>query len=107
MHSAAALRTLIKVQVAFLAVAIASPVSAAISEPEIKAVLLFHLTQYVTWPAEETRAPFKIGVLGDDPIAEHLTAATRGETVGGREILVMKSTRLTDLLDCEIIYVSP
>src|SRR3954465_7552466 len=58
---------------------------------QIKAVFLWRLAQFVTWPTqafEDDSTPFVIGVLGQDPFGEALDLAVRGETVRGRNVLV-------------------
>jgi hypothetical protein len=82
--------------------------AAPASEAEIKAVLLFHLTQFVTWPTSSvTSATFDIGVLGPDPFGPVLDAVVSGEKVNGKPIRILRSTRAQDLRNCPLVYVSP
>ena len=78
------------------------------SEAELKSVLLFHLTQFVTWPAgASNRSEFIIGILGPDPLGPALDAVIKSEQAGGRPIRVVRSNRLRELSEADLIYVSP
>jgi hypothetical protein len=102
-QSAAALAGLI-----FLG-ALRCPAASPPSDAELKAVLLFNLTQYVTWPASSTNqsSEFLIGILGPDPLGPALEQVVQGETVGGRPIRVVRRSRARELVDCALVYVSP
>lgn len=79
------------------------------SDAELKSVLLFHLTQFIAWPASATNgsSEFVIGILGPDPLGPALDAVVKGETVGGRPIRVIRRNRARDLSGCALLYVSP
>jgi hypothetical protein len=82
--------------------------AAPATEAEIKAVLLFHLTQFVTWPTSRvSNATFDIGILGPDPFGPALDAVTSGEKVNGKPIRIIRSNRARDLADCPLVYLSP
>lgn len=86
-----------------------APVHAQPREYQIKAVFLFNFLQFVEWPDEVfagAKAPLRIGVLGDDPFGPALEAAVRGETVGGRPLVVVRSHRSEDLLGCHLVFIS-
>jgi hypothetical protein len=78
----------------------------AVPEAELKSVLLFHLSQFVSWPPPGESQPFKIGVLGPDELGEDLDQAVRGEQIHGRSIAVVRSAQAADLVDCQIVFVS-
>jgi hypothetical protein len=85
-----------------------APAAAPAGETELKAVLLFHITQFVTWPAASNQQPeFIIGVLGSDALATALDEVVKGETVNNRPIRVMRSDDPARLRDCDLLYVSP
>jgi hypothetical protein len=91
-------------------IVIASPARAAApaTEAELKAVLLFHLTQFVTWPsASSNQSEFVIGILGPDPFGPALDAVIKGENVKGRPIRVIRSNNVRALSGCSLIYLSP
>jgi hypothetical protein len=89
---------------------VACPARAAApaSETELKAVLLFHITQFVTWPSNASpQSDFTIGVLGSDALEAALKSVVEGETVDKHPIRVIKSNNPADLRDCDLLYVSP
>jgi YfiR/HmsC-like len=90
----------------FLSVAV--PGWAATSDSNIKAVFLFHFTQFVEWPQSafsSPNAPFVIGILGADPLEPALAGIVRGEFVSQHPITVRDVRSDDDLLGCQILYV--
>jgi hypothetical protein len=87
-------------------VARAAPVA---SELEVKAAYIFHFVQFVEWPPgtfADPRAPFVIGVYGDEAMGGALTAMVRGETLGGHPLAVRQLDDEGDTPRCQIVYVS-
>ena len=67
--------------------------SASPREYQIKAAFLFNFAQFVEWPPAtlaNPRASVVVGVLGEDPFDSHLEDTVRGETVGGRPLVVVR-----------------
>lgn len=87
----------------------ADPAARVTTEAELKAVLLFHLTQYVSWSHESTNAPeaFILGICGPDPFGNALDDVVRNEKVGGKPIHVVRRQNFRDLTNCALVYVSP
>jgi hypothetical protein len=78
-------------------------------EYQIKAVFLFNFAQFVEWPPgafRDPRAPFVIGVLGEDPFGTYLDEAVRGEKIGERPLVVRRYRRGEDIADCNILFIS-
>lgn len=75
-------------------------------ESEVKAVLLFHLTQFVTWPSI-SGSEFVIGILGPDPFGSALDAVVKGEKAANLPIRVKRVSRAQDLAGAQLVYVSP
>ncbi len=85
------------------------PLTAEAPEYKIKAVFLFYFTQFVEWPPEvfsDPQTSFVIGILGDDPFGSDLEAAVRGEKVNGHPILIRRFSRVEDVDQCQILFVS-
>jgi hypothetical protein len=86
------------------------PAQSGISkEYQIKAVFLFNFAQFVQWPETnftDTNAPFRIGVLGDDPFDGFLDETVRGENVNGHPLMVQRYRHPGDVKDCQILFVS-
>jgi len=96
---------------ALLALAGGSTVRAAptVTEAQVRAAFIFHFTQFVDWPPKafaEPGAPFVIGVFGDKPIDEALTALIRGERFGTHPFEVRRLRRAAEASSCQIVYVS-
>jgi YfiR/HmsC-like len=79
------------------------------SEYQVKAVFLFNFAQFVEWPPSAFAgpdAPFVIGVLGRDPFGPDLDAVAHGETVGRHPLLVERYRDISELHNCNILFIS-
>jgi hypothetical protein len=78
------------------------------SEYQIKAVFLFHFTQFVEWPTASTpnQGPFVIGVLGEDPFGTFLDETVKNERAGGRELSIRRYRSAADIGDCQMLFIS-
>ncbi len=77
-------------------------------EYDLKATFLYHLAQFVEWPAaafptEET--PIVIGVLGVDPFGKVLDEIVRDEVVRSRKLRVQRYHSLEEIQDCHILFI--
>jgi YfiR/HmsC-like len=82
---------------------------AATSDTAIKAVFLFHFTQFVEWPQgafASANAPFVIGILGADPLEPILAGVVQGEAVGQHPIVVRDLRNEDEASKCQIVYVT-
>jgi hypothetical protein len=80
-------------------------------EYQVKAVFLYQLTNFVSWPDEVfdgPNTPFKIGILGEDPFGVFLDKAIQGESVDGRQIVVERFADVENLNSraCQILFIS-
>ena len=77
-------------------------------ENQIKAVLLFRLSQFVEWPTNRfntPESPVVIGVLGKNPFGDALGVAVRGETAQNRPIEIRPLRRDADSRACHILFI--
>lgn len=92
--------------------AIPAPVSAQTPAPreyQIKAVFIFNFIQFVIWPPESFESPdspIRIGILGQDPFGGALDEAVRGETIRNHPLIIKRSDRADDLLDCHLVFIA-
>jgi hypothetical protein len=83
------------------------PTAPVPTEYEVKAAFLYNFARFVEWPAEASRPePFVIAVLGRDPFGSVLDETVAGKTVGGRPIQVRRATRVDEVRDAQIVFVS-
>lgn len=81
---------------------------AAAREYQVKAVFLFNFAQFVEWPPSafpDERSPLVIGVLGDDPFGPFLDEVVRGESVGGRSLVIQRYRRPEEIGTCHILFI--
>lgn len=81
---------------------------AAATDLDLKAVFLFHFTQFVQWPESafsSPDAPFVIGVVGRSPFGTLLESVVRGESVGHRKLEVRVVSDPGAVRNCQILYV--
>ena len=93
-----------------LLVLLATPLQAAAqpSEYELKAIFVYKLATYISWPpsAADARRPFVIAILGRDPFGRIIDDVVRGENVNGRRVLVKRVSRAEEALECDVLFVS-
>ena len=79
-------------------------------EYQIKAVFLYNLTNFITWPEKSfsgSKSEFNITILGNDPFGELLENAVKGELVQDSHPIVIKRIFLVeDLEPCHILFIS-
>ncbi len=101
-------RLLVYVALSIAVVARCVALAGPVSEYQVKAVFLFNFSQFVSWPPAAFRsadAPLVIGVLGDDPFGGQLDAVVAGERVGGRSLLVRRYRDVSEIKDCQILFI--
>lgn len=77
-------------------------------EYQVKAVLLYNLTQFVEWPAaafDSVDSPFVVCVLGFDPFGSALEEAVRGERSNNRSIIIRHINRVEEAQDAQVVFV--
>lgn len=95
---------------AALCLALAPAFGQQVAAPEvrIKAAFLYKFCDFIEWPPEsigEPGAPITIGVLGADALADELTRAVAGRTVGNRPVQVRKLRRGAPLVGLQVLFV--
>lgn len=92
----------------FLAKSVASPTDfLPVHEYELKAVFLYSLGHFITWPAGSiNNGYFLICVLGKDPFQGSLELATSGKQLQGQPIKLRYLKRVEEGLDCQTMFIS-
>ncbi|HVR99808.1 MAG TPA: YfiR family protein [Thermoanaerobaculia bacterium] len=96
---------------ALLVLAAAAPAGLRAQTPEeleyqVKAAFLYNFTKFVEWPAEafaNERSPIVLCVAGEDRLGRSLEALVRGETVGGRSLVVDRAAG--NYRACHLLFV--
>jgi hypothetical protein len=93
----------------FILATLTGAANAQSKEYQIKAAFLYNFAQFINWPSDafaNTNAPFYIGILGDDPFDGSLDETIQDENINGHKIVAVRSQRIEDLKNCQIIFVS-
>ncbi len=78
-----------------------------VHEYELKAVFLYSLGHFISWPpASINNGYFLICVLGQDPFQTSLELATVGKQLQGQPVKLRYLKRVEEGLDCQIIFIS-
>jgi hypothetical protein len=81
----------------------------AVGEYELKAAILYNLTNFVEWPASaypDSIAPTILCVLGRDPFGGLLTNSIPQEGGKGRPVVVRRVQPGKEIRDCHVLYIS-
>ena len=81
----------------------------AVGEYELKAAILYNLTNFVEWPASaypDSSAPTVLCVLGRDPFGGALTSSIPKEGGKSRPVVVRRVQPGKDIRDCHVLYIS-
>ena len=79
------------------------------SEYQVKAAYLFNFGQFVEWPAQSypsANAPFVICIVGRDPFGKTLDDVVRGESLGGRQLVVRRFKDADEVDACHILFIA-
>ncbi|QOX78966.1 YfiR family protein [Trichlorobacter lovleyi] len=77
-------------------------------ETKIKTAYIYNFTKFIDWPADEgksTSEPFRICLIGSDPIRTTLGELTNREAKG-RPIRVVRIKEPSGLSSCHLLYIS-
>jgi hypothetical protein len=83
--------------------------STRVPEYQVKATFLFQFAQFVDWPEETLptpQTPISICTLGQDRFGDSLNDTVRGEKVAEHPLVVRRHTRVEDITNCHLIFVS-
>jgi hypothetical protein len=81
----------------------------AVGEYELKAAILYNLTNFVEWPASaypDSTAPTIVCVLGRDPFGGALTNSIPKEGGKSRPVVVRRVQPGNEIRDCHVLYIS-
>ena len=81
----------------------------AFKEYDLKAAFVYHLAQFVEWPAEAFPAaetPLVIGVLGQDPFGKALDEIVQNEVVKNRKLVVQRYRQADEIRICHVLFIS-
>ena len=80
--------------------------SAQLSESQARAVFVFNIIRYVTWPKEvyNSENTLDVGILSKST-GDTSWNILKGKTVQGRQLVIRKSSDIDDLRSCQIIYI--
>jgi hypothetical protein len=83
--------------------------TAASRESRIKAAYMYQFGRYIEWPVKrfaDSKAPFVIGVVGDDRITADLDEIAKTKKIQGRLIRVQRFATPADVQACHILLLS-
>ena len=87
---------------------VAGTVTAAGSEERVKAAYLFRVLNYVEFPphsGERAAAPYVVGVLEDEIVADDLAQQVAGKQVNGREVSVRRLAEGSALGGLDVLFI--
>jgi len=79
------------------------------TEYQIKAAFIFNFARFVEWPPQAfngSKAPFVIGILGENPFHDDLEQTVRDKTIDDHPMVVKEFRSPTDATNCHILFIS-
>lgn len=79
------------------------------SEYRFKAVFLYRLVRWVTWPTSnlsKTSKTLTIGIVGKDPFGREIDALTKLKRIKGRQIVIKRFPKVVDIKKTQVLFVS-
>ncbi|MGI4830581.1 MAG: YfiR family protein [Janthinobacterium lividum] len=101
-------RPLLLLTVAVFGLVSADAQTTAVSEDDLRAAMVQHLTSFVDWPPaklDATHLQFTVCLLGADPIRSALEAAFRNHTVSSKPVVVQRLSTTDKVDGCHVLYV--
>ncbi len=77
-------------------------------EYDIKAAYLYNFAKFVEWPSEvfdDASSPLILCILGKEPFNDSLDTI-KGKTIRERELVIKRFTRVEDINECHILFIS-
>lgn len=74
----------------------------------LKAAFLYNFAKFVEWPADSFKnesAPIHLVILGPDPFGSALETI-REKSVKGRKLVIKRISRIENLEDCHLLFIS-
>jgi len=94
-----------------LTIVMPSVVHAGVSgadEYQVKAAFLFNFAKFIEWPDSAFKTPdepISICVLGKNPFVSALEGVVRGNSIGGRNLVVREVSNAQQANSCHILFV--
>lgn len=79
-------------------------------EHQIKAAYLYNFARYIQWPKDtfaNKKAPFIIGVVGNDPILKDLKKVAKTRKIDNHPIEIKQFNIAKEVTPCQILFFSP
>ncbi|MHB8207700.1 YfiR family protein [Mucilaginibacter sp.] len=73
---------------------------------KVHANIIYRFTKYIEWPGNKRVGDFVIGIVGDSPLYEELSALIVGKTVGDQRIVIKKFAAGAAAYNCSILFIS-
>ncbi len=86
-----------------------SPTPATAPENQVKAAFLYNFARFVDWPEgalEEMGEVFRIGVMGDEALADAVDRAIEGKSAHGRSVVVQRPHDPEDLGGYHLLFIA-
>ena len=80
-----------------------------VSDSAMQAIYLYNFAKFIDWPEHvfaDKQSPIRICVYGEKPNdIRQAAAAIEGKVAQGREVKVRRSTTLSELGDCQMVFI--
>lgn len=84
----------------------ARPRAQAAAAPDLQAAFLLNFARFTEWPDGAKRQQLVICVYGDDRLGDALVRALRGQTIGGRSLVLSRVKAESTVVHCQVLFVA-
>ena len=84
----------------------ARPRAQAAAAPDLQAACLLNFARFTEWPDGAKRQQLVICVYGDDRLGDALLRALRGQTIGGRSLVLSRVKAESTVVHCQVLFVA-
>lgn len=84
----------------------AHPRAQSAAAPDLQAAFLLNFARFTEWPPAPNRRQLVICVYGDDRLGDAVVRALRGQTIGGRALVLSRIGADSAVVHCQVLFVA-
>ena len=99
------MRAKIFIQFSLVFLLLSNGLTAGAQDYKFHPIFMYNFTKYIEWPESYKSGEFVIGVVGNSPIVEHLTAMAKVKSAGAQQFEIRIFNDVSEISDCHILFI--